>query len=222
MKTALITGTSYGLGEDIALTLLQNGWRVIGLSRSVNKNLSKLNNFSQIIVDISDKQKVIDSLKNLNEIDCVINNAAVFKLASFDETSFDEIESLIKTNVLGSMYVTKASLRSLKQNSKIIFINSVAGLNEFVGQSIYCASKHALTAFSSILSKELKDKKIKTVSIHPGGINTPLWRDTSYPLGDVEKALNVNDISSLILFILNSPDYIEYKTVTMFPEVESH
>ena len=120
------------------------------------------------------------------------------------------------------MYVTKASLRSLKQNSKIIFINSVAGLNEFEGQSIYCASKHALTAFSSILSKELKDKKIKTVSIHPGGINTPLWRDTSYPLGDVKKALNVNDISSLILFILNSPDYIEYKTVTMFPEVESH
>lgn len=222
MKTALITGTSYGLGEDIALTLLQNGWRVIGLSRSVNKNLSQFNNFSQILTDISDKQEVIESLKNLTEIDCVINNAAIFKLASFDETSFDEIENLINTNVLGSMYVTKACLHSLKQNSKIIFINSVAGLNEFEGQSIYCASKHALTAFSSILSKELKHKKIKTVSIHPGGINTPLWKETPYPLGDVERALSVKDISNMVLFILNSPEYIDYKTVTMFPEVESH
>ena len=73
-----------------------------------------------------------------------------------------ELESLIKTNVLGSMYVTKAALPFLRENSKIIFINSVAGLYEFEGQSVYCASKHALTAFSSILSKELKEKKIKT------------------------------------------------------------
>jgi NADP-dependent 3-hydroxy acid dehydrogenase YdfG len=79
-----------------------------------------------------------------------------------------------------------------------------------------------LTAFSSILSKELKEKKIKTVSIHPGGINTPLWKDTPYPLGDVEKALNVEDISKMILFILNSSSYIDYKTITIFPEVESH
>jgi 3-oxoacyl-[acyl-carrier protein] reductase len=222
MKTALITGTSYGLGENIALTLLQNGWNVIGLSRSENKTLSKIKNFQQILVDISDKQEVIKSLENITEIDCVINNASIFKLASFENTSFDEIESLIKTNVLGTFYITKASLKFLKQNSKIIFINSVAGLNEFEGQSIYCASKHALTAFSSILSKELKEKKIKTVSIHPGGINTPLWKDTPYPLGDVEKALNVEDISKMILFILNSSSYIDYKTITIFPEVESH
>lgn len=222
MKTALITGTSHGLGENIALTLLQNGWNVIGLSRSENKTLSKIENFQQILVDISDKQEVIKSLKNITEIDCVINNASIFKLASFENTSFDEIESLIKTNVLGTFYITKASLKFLKQNSKIIFINSVAGLNEFEGQSIYCASKHALTAFSSILSKELKEKKIKTVSIHPGGINTPLWKDTPYPLGDVEKALNVEDISKMILFILNSSSYIDYKTITIFPEVESH
>lgn len=222
MKTALITGTSHGLGENIALTLLQNGWNVIGLSRSENKTLSKIKNFQQILVDISDKQEVIKSFKNITEIDCVINNASIFKLASFENTSFDEIESLIKTNVLGTFYITKASLKFLKQNSKIIFINSVAGLNEFEGQSIYCASKHALTAFSSILSKELKEKKIKTVSIHPGGINTPLWKDTPYPLGDVEKALNVEDISKMILFILNSSSYIDYKTITIFPEVESH
>lgn len=222
MKTALITGTSYGLGEEIASLLLDNGWKIIGLSRTKNEKLSSKENFLQILVDISDKKNVIESLENLTEIDCVINNAAIFNLASFEETSFDEIESLIKTNVLGTMYVTKAAVNLLKENSKIIFINSVAGLNEFEGQSIYCASKHALTAFSAVLSKELKNKKIKTVSIHPGGIDTPLWSKTSYPLGDTSKTLNVQDIANMILYILNSPIYIEYKTITMFPEIENH
>lgn len=222
MKTALITGTSSGLGECLALTLLQNGWKVIGLSRRVNNKLLSEHNFSQISLDISNKNDVIDSLTSLKQIDCLINNAASFKLDSFENTSFDEIQSIISTNILGSMYVTKACLNKLNEHSKIIFINSVAGLNEFENQSIYCASKHALTAFSSILSKELKSRKIKTVSVHPGGINTPLWAETPYPLGDSNNALDVKHIVDLILFILNSPDYVEYKTITMFPEIENH
>jgi 3-oxoacyl-[acyl-carrier protein] reductase len=222
MKTALITGSSYGLGERIASMLLENSWKVIGLSRTINEKLKNTENFTQIIIDISDKEKVIDCIKSLNYFDCVINNAAIFKLDSFENTNFEEIESLIKTNVLGSMYVTKAALPFLRENSKIIFINSVAGLYEFEGQSVYCASKHALTAFSSILSKELKEKKIKTVSIHPGGIDTPLWTKTAYPLGDTDKALKVDDIAKMIVYVLNSPDYIEYKTITMFPEIEKH
>ena len=222
MKTALITGTSSGLGECLALTLLKSGWKVIGLSRRKNKQLICFDNFSQIQLDISDKNKVVDSLSSLGKIDCVINNAASFKLDTFENTSFDEIENIISTNVLGSMFVTRASLDLLNEDSKIIFINSVAGLYEFEGQSVYCASKHALTAFSSILSKELKEKKIKTVSIHPGGIDTPLWTKTAYPLGDTDKALKVDDIAKMIAYVLNSPDYIEYKTITMFPEIEKH
>jgi NADP-dependent 3-hydroxy acid dehydrogenase YdfG len=222
MKTALITGTSSGLGECLALTLLKSGWKVIGLSRRENKQLICFDNFSQIQLDISDKNKVIDSLSSLGKIDCVINNAASIKLDTFENTSFDEIENIISTNVLGSMFVTKASLGLLNEDSKIIFINSVAGLNEFESQSVYCASKHALTAFSSILSKELKNRKIKVVSIHPGGIDTPLWDETPYPLGNSDKALKTNHIAELLLFILNSPNYIEYKTITMFPEIENH
>jgi NADP-dependent 3-hydroxy acid dehydrogenase YdfG len=222
MKTALITGTSSGLGEDLALQLLLNGWKVYGLSRTANIKLREFDHYTQIIADISKKESVINAVKNLSELDCVINNAAVFKMAKFEDTSFEDIENLLNTNILGSIYVTKAALNLVKENSKIIFINSVAGINEFENQSIYCASKHALTAFSSILSKELKERKIKTVSIHPGGIDTPLWNHVLYPVGDINDALNVRDITNLILYILNSPNYIEYKTITMFPEIENH
>ena len=124
MKTALITGTSSGLGECLALTLLKSGWKVIGLSRRKNKQLICFDNFSQIQLDISDKNKVVDSLSSFGKIDCVINNAASFKLDTFENTSFDEIENIISTNVLGSMFVTRASLDLLNEDSKIIFINS--------------------------------------------------------------------------------------------------
>jgi 3-oxoacyl-[acyl-carrier protein] reductase len=107
-------------------------------------------------------------------------------------------------------------------NSKIIFINSVAGLGELENQSIYCASKYALTAFAGVLGKELRSRKIKVVSIHPGGINTSLWNESNpYPVGDVENAINSKQISDLILFILSNSN-IEFKTVKLFPEVEWH
>jgi NADP-dependent 3-hydroxy acid dehydrogenase YdfG len=72
MKTALITGTSSGLGECLALALLKSGWKVIGLSRRENKQLTSFDNFYQIQLDICDKNKVADSLSSLEKIDCVL------------------------------------------------------------------------------------------------------------------------------------------------------
>lgn len=222
MKTALISGTSSGLGEDIALNLLKQGWSVIGLSRKQNTKLMTYENFHQKIVNIINIDELEKVFDQVDDLDCIINNAAVFKLEDFENTSLNDIQTIINTNLLAPIYITKLSLNKLNPNSRIIYINSVAGLYEFSKQSIYCSSKHGLKAFSSIISKELKSKKIKTISLHPGGINTPLWNNTPYPLGDVEKALDVKDISKLIMFILNSPEYIEFKSIEIFPEIESH
>lgn len=222
MKTALVTGTSSGLGQQIALDLLENGWRVIGFSRSESLKLMSKDNFTQKIVDITNLDELIRVFEDIVSLDCVIHNAAVFKLDNFENTSFEEINKIINTNLLAPINISKLSIKILKPGSRVFFINSVAGIYEFPGQSIYCASKHGLKAFSSIISKELKEKNIKTISIHPGGIDTPLWEKTSYPLGDVQKALKPDDISKTILHILNSPNYIEFKTIEMFPEIESH
>ena len=109
----------------------------------------------------------------------------------------------------------------MKEPSRIIFINSVAGLEELENQSIYCASKHGLTGFAGVLSKELQKRKIKVTSIHPGGINTPLWNGSDFH-DDLTKLLDPKEIAKLIAFICDSQQNVEYKTIKMFPDIEWH
>jgi NADP-dependent 3-hydroxy acid dehydrogenase YdfG len=219
IKTAVITGTSRGLGLVITKLFLENGWRVYGLSQ--NSPFIDSPQYTHLYTDISDRQQVNQAVDSIGNIDLLINNAAVFEMNSFLHTA--DLDSMIDINLKGSIYVTKSVLAHMTKGSKIIFINSVAGLYQIENQSIYCASKHGLTAFAGILGKELKPQDINVASIHPGGINTSLWNKTNpYPLGDAELAMDPKTVADTILFVANSPNSVDYKTITMFPSVEWH
>jgi NAD(P)-dependent dehydrogenase (short-subunit alcohol dehydrogenase family) len=224
MKTILITGTSSGVGATIAYDYIQKGWNVIGFARS--ESLFNYPNYKHYQVDIS---KIYTSLSDTfdqigdTKIDILVNNAAVFKMKPFSETSIEEIYDMIDINLKGAMYVTKFALENMEKGSRIFFINSVAGLEELENQSVYCASKHGLTGFAGVLGKELQPKGIKVTSIHPGGIDTPLWtRDIPYPCGDVSQAISPLEVVKLIDFVYNSKLNIDYKTIKMFPDTEWH
>ncbi len=222
-KTVVITGTSSGLGLDLATHFVNEDWQVIGLSRKPSPINAK--NFTQKIVDIQDYKSVESVFKELkNEtIDLLINNAAIFTMTEFCDTDINIINNIIDTNLKGTIYVCKYALGLLRKDSRIIFINSVAGLEELERQSIYCASKYALTGFAGVLGKELRRKEIKVVSIHSGGLNTPLWNASNpYPCGNVAEAIPTQEITNLISFIVKSPANIEYKTIKLFPSLEWH
>ena len=224
MKTILITGTSSGVGATIAYDYIQKGWNVIGFARS--ESLFNYPNYKHYQVDIS---KIYTSLSDTfdqigdTKIDILVNNAAVFKMKPFSETSIEEIYDMIDINLKGAMYVTKFALQKMERGSRIFFINSVAGLEELENQSAYCSSKHGLTGFAGVLGQELRPRGIKVTSIHPGGIDTPLWsRDIPYPCGDVSKAISPMELVKVIDFVYNSQFNIEYKTIKMFPDTEWH
>ena len=221
-KIALITGTSSGLGETIANHFLANDWVVIGVSRGKSTIIHSC--YTHYEVDISDSQAVKNLFTNLNsfKFDLLINNSAVFEYVSFNETPVQTIDKIIDINLKGSMYVTKNALHLMNKNSRIIFINSVAGLEELENQSIYCASKYGLTAFAGVLGKELRGESIKVTSIHPGGINTPMWDSNKDFHDDLTKLIDPQQIADMITFICNSQQNIEYKTIKMFPDIEWH
>ena len=114
------------------------------------------------------------------------------------------------------MYVTNAALNLMNDESKIIFINSVAGLYEIDNEAVYSASKHAITAFAGILGKELRGRKIKVTSIHPGGMETPM--QMSNP--NKKTLLDTKEISNIVVNTINSKAV--YKTIKVFPESEWH
>jgi NADP-dependent 3-hydroxy acid dehydrogenase YdfG len=219
-KLAVITGTSRGLGRTIAEYLLEQGWQVIGLSRDCSIQHEQ---YQHKYTDIKNRSEVYRALETVSAVDLIVNNSAIFSMTRFADTSDEVIDAMIDTNVKGSIWVTKALLPKLHAGSRIFFINSVAGLEELEKQSIYCSTKYALTAFAGVLGKELQERDIKVTSIHPGGINTPLWNnDNPYPCGDVDGAIPPIEIAKLINFIYNSHTSVEYKTVKLFPTSEWH
>ena len=222
-KTILITGTTSGVGATIAYDYIEKGWNVIGLARS--ESIFDYPNYKHYQVDIGNPYHLSEVFFQIDDknIDILVNNAAVFKMKSFSQTSIDEIDDMIDINLKGAMYVTKFALQNMEKGSRIFFINSVAGLEELENQSAYCASKHGLTGFAGVLGEELRPRGIKVTSIHPGGIDTPLWsRDIPYPCGDVSKAISPMELVKVIDFVYNSQFNIEYKTIKMFPDTEWH
>jgi NAD(P)-dependent dehydrogenase (short-subunit alcohol dehydrogenase family) len=230
MKAAVVTGVSSGLGKAIALDLLRYGWVVFGISRSsADEDLKKYPSYIDVQKDIRDAQSMQDFFENMQilygvkSISLLVNNAGVFNNRIFEDTDISKIDSIIDTNVKGTMYVTKYALDVLEENSRIIFINSVAGLSELVGQSVYCASKAALTAFAGVIGAESRHRGVKVTSIHPGGINTPLWnRHNPYPPNPANPslALDTKEITDMIQLILSSN--AEFKTIKLFPSIEWH
>ena len=221
-RVALITGTTRGLGKEIAKHFLYMNWSVIGLSRS--QSTIEHPDYMHIVADIKDRKSLKSAFDKINvNINLMINNSSIFEMKSFEEMDDDKIDDIIDTNLKGTIFVTKYALDHMCSGSRIFFINSVAGLEELENQSIYCASKHGVTAFAGVLGNELRKKKIKVTSIHPGGINTTLWNEKNpYPCGDVNLATDPKDIAILIEFIYNSFMNTEYKTVKLFPTTEWH
>ena len=218
-KVAVVTGCSYGLGLEIADRLIDEGYFVYGLSRSKppQKLYSYPDTFMWCECDITKSDEVMVAFKHISTyIDVLVNNAGVFEYGSFNQFTTKKIDRIIDVNVKGTMYVTNAALDFMNEGSNIFFINSVAGLYEIDNEAVYSASKHAITAFAGILGKELRDRRIKVTSIHPGGLDTPM--QMSNPLK--KDLLNPKEIAELIVNTVKSKAV--YKTIKVFPESEWH
>lgn len=221
-KVAVVTGCSYGLGHDIADRLIDEGYFVYGLSRTKPpvKLFSAPDTFQWIECDISKSDQVKAAFERIGTyIDVLVNNAGVYEWGLFKSYfTIEKIDRIIDLNVKGTIYVTKEALKLMNKGSDIIFINSVAGLNEMEWEAVYSASKHAITAFAGALGAELNTQmdEIRVTSIHPGGIKTSMQE--KHPSKD--KFLETKEITNTIVHVLNSK--ARYKTIKLFSEIEWH
>ena len=203
---AIVTGASTGIGKYISIKLSKNNYHVILISRNkqklqlVEKYIKDIGNDCSIVcADIGKKSSIekISSIPNIHSVDVLVNNAGIGVFNKIQNISVSEWDEQINTNLRGSFLMTKLVIDSMikKQSGKIVFMNSIAGLNPYPFSSAYVASKYGLRGFSSSLREELRDYNIKVISIHPGAINTPFWDNIK---GDFprEDMLSVEDIAT--------------------------
>ena len=236
-KTVLITGATSGIGKSTAYRLAGSKMKLIICGRrrevldKIREDLSKLTSIITLCFDVSDNnqvKKAIESLPNeFKQIDILINNAGnAHGLDKIQDGNVEDWDNMIDSNVKGFLYVAKAVIPRMVQNSSghIINIGSLAGREVYEKGNVYCATKHAVNAISKGMRIDLNKHNIKVSEINPGLVETNFSKvrfkgdaiaDTVYK---GYKALQAEDIAEIIEFVVSRPDHVNLADVLILPQ----
>ncbi len=187
-KVALITGASRGIGRAIAIEFARQGASVIinylsndECAKKTLEEVEKANGYGIIIKgDISSFKgcKIIVGkiLKIMGKIDILVNNAGISQIGLFMDSTEEEIQKIVSTNLLGSMYLTKHVLNHMisRKNGNIINISSMWGEVGASCEVLYSTTKGGLNLFTKSLAKEVAPSNIRVNCIAPGVIDTKM------------------------------------------------
>ena len=180
-KNILVSGASRGLGCFLTQKLLEDGHSVAGFSRSITRETTALKRqypktFFFQTLDATDEKKVeqfvVRVKKELGDIHCLLNNAAIGQDSLLANTSSAQLKNIISTNVTAPILLTRLVVRQMIFNhvsdGRIVNISSIGAVCGYPGLTVYSATKGALEAFTRSLAKELGERKILVNAIAPG------------------------------------------------------
>lgn len=185
MKNIIITGTSRGIGFELAQLFAQNNYNVLALSRN-EKPLKSLNNknISTLSVDLSnekDLERVIDFVSNnWKQVDILINNAGKLINKPFEQLTTSDFMEVYQVNVFAVAELTRQLLPYLKNGSHVVNISSIGGVQgsmKFPGLAAYSSSKGALLTLTEMLAEEYKEKGISFNTLALGAVQTEMLEE---------------------------------------------
>jgi len=222
---AIITGASTGIGKKLAIELSDDYFvYLISRNRIKLENTKKIiehrnNNCEVISCDISQNDainEISSKIKYIENVELLINNAGLGVFKSITDTTIDDWDKTINTNLKGSFLMTKMIVDQFKSNKrgKIIFVNSVAGIKPFENSTSYCASKYGLRGFASSLREELRSFNVKVISIFPGAVNTSIWNDKNMD-EHREFMMQTDDLCEIIINSINAKNNCVVEEITI-------
>ena len=181
MKLVVVTGTSRGVGEELAHSLLDSGYQVVGISRTPsNPKLSSRENFNQVLFDLQHTQDIPSLCSTIIKVYgppfALVNNSALGLDGLLATQKNDDIYLQVSVNLLATIMLTKYLSRSLleQREGRIVNISSIVASTGYKGLSVYAATKAALLGFSRSLSRELGPRNITVNSVQPGFMKTDM------------------------------------------------
>lgn len=239
-KVVMITGATSGIGEACAWRFAAEGSNLVVTGRRKDR-LDKLKSdieegFPGVAVhalplDMQDAPALTALPGTLpaefQAIDVLVNNAGkALGIASVDETLPEDIEGMIRTNVIGLMQLTTAISKVMRERSAghIISIGSISGHHTYPGGSVYCASKFAVDGFMRAVQSDLIGTPIRVSTVSPG------FAETEFSLvrfkGDDERAagvykdilaLNAADCADSVVFVATRPAHVQIGEIIVWP-----
>lgn len=231
-KVIIITGTSNGLGKEIALNCLKYNMKVVLIDKITPSFLKTIDKkiFLFLKADVSSgkmvKTIVDKTIKKFGEVNFLINNVGIGgPLAFVSDYNEKDWDKIINTNLRSVFLFCKECVKKMIKNKSghIINISSIVGRTGLPYFSIYSASKGGVNAFSSSLKEELKQFNIKVDTICPGSMNTPFIKKVSVKgkLKNILKPKRINlnkmldskHVADIILDIMSCPPKIYFEDI---------
>ncbi|RXR17876.1 SDR family oxidoreductase [Flavobacterium amnicola] len=217
-KNIIITGTSRGIGYELALQFSAVGHNVLAISRKTPQTLIENPNITCLSIDLSveeDLKKVEQFLEHTwKKVDVIIHNAGSLLHKPFDQISAEEFESIYKVNVFGVVNLTRTCIPFLQKGSHVVTISSMGGIQgsmKFAGLAAYSSSKGAVITLSELLAEEYKERGIAFNVLALGAVNTEMLQE-AFP--GYEAPLSAKEMADYIFnFALTGNKYYNGKVL---------
>lgn len=236
-RKIFVTGATSGIGLECARAFAQDGDNVLIVGRRADRLAAIKEDFEQqygvrvdtLVLDVSKREDVESKVKSAIEafggIDVLVNNAGLAQgLDPFQDSTVEDAVTMINTNVLGLLYVTKVVLPFMidKNEGHIVNMGSTAGIYAYPGGAVYCATKAAVKMLADGIRMDTIATDIKVTTIQPGIVETPFSEVRFH--GDAERAKSVyagieavqpEDVADVVLYVTNQPKRMQISDVTI-------
>jgi NADP-dependent 3-hydroxy acid dehydrogenase YdfG len=219
-KVALITGASAGIGQACARALAGEGARLVLTARRADRLEQLAAEARQLGTEAvfvagdareeeTARRTVELAVNEFGRLDILINNAGVGNYKDLVETSAEEYDEMVDSNVRSTFLFTRHAVPVMigQREGLVLMISSMAGVYGFAGEAVYCATKFAQVGFAQALDKELRPHGIKVGAICPGGVKTEFAVGKGRTEEGVEQSdmLEAEDVARAVVFACTQP-----------------
>lgn len=188
-KVVIVTGAGTGIGQELARKLLDAGCQVVLAGRRIDKlretiaGHSGADRAAVVSVDLAKRADLVRLIATCTErfgqLDILVNNAAVGYGGAISDIRPEEVEHMMKVDLIAPIWLTQLALPLLEHRPEgmIVNVSSLAGLVAIPNQSFYTAVKHGLHGFSQALRREFLGTSIRVLTVYPGGVESELMSD---------------------------------------------
>jgi NAD(P)-dependent dehydrogenase (short-subunit alcohol dehydrogenase family) len=218
MKNIIVTGTSRGIGYELALKFAEAGHQVLAISRKIPQALLEHQNVTCLSVDLADEM-ALDQVDNFlsstwKKVDAVVHNAGALLLKPFEQTTQADFENIYKVNVFAVANLTRICIPYLEKGSHVVTISSIGGVRgslKFAGLAAYSSSKGAVITLTELLAEEYKEKGISFNVLALGSVQTEMLNE-AFP--GYQAPISAEGMATYIYdFTLNGNKYFNGKVL---------